>query len=211
MPDLSNIPFGPGVELWNGLNKNLEVLFDPNRATYKINSSRSEWSVLFIRAKKEPSALADPYGWQFTLESDTVANVAKVFDKTDPAYDPPRIVNRDAAAIPVADSEALVTTYTYSPPGYTPPQFSYQVNIPYPGGGDPVTLTIETAIRNRMHWIEEVGTYVMPIAYHKATDAGLDIRQVARSDWSFWPVPLHSVWHRAEEIKEFKVDSFCGG
>lgn len=208
MPDLSNIPFGPGVELWNGLNKNLEVLFDPNRATYKINSSRSEWSVLFIRAKKEPSALADPYGWQFTLESDTVANVAKVFDKTDPAYDPPRIVNKDAAAIPVADNEqkATITDYIGSPATKT----AYPVSFTLPGWTGSVDLTIETEVKYRLHWVDEVGTYIMPIAYHKATDAGLDIRQVARSDWSFWPVPLHAVWSRAEEVVEFKVDAACG-
>lgn len=197
MPDLSCIPLGTGVQLYAGLNKTLNYLFDLNRPTYKITSSASEWCLIYIRAVKTEHAAA----WSFTLESDTVANVAKVYDSTDPAYDPPRIVNADDQAVPVSNMEFAPVFAEYIPASPTVTQWIV------PGIKDindgQVDITIETQRKYRRHTIEEVGTYIMPIAYHRATDAGLDIRQVARSDWAFWPVPLHAVWHSADEIIAF--------
>lgn len=196
MPDLSAIPLGTGVEIFTGLNKALDYLFDPNRATYKINSSSTEWCLIYIRATKDES-LTD---WQFTLESDTVANVAKVYDKTDPAYDPPRVVDSLQDPIPVNNNETVPAFEAYVNPDAT--QKTYVLTEILPTGWT-LNLVITTQLKYRKHIIQEVGTYIMPIAYHIATDAGLDIRQVARSDWAFWPMPHHAAWHRAEEIISF--------
>lgn len=197
MPDLSAIPLGTGIQIFTGLNAALGYLFDPNRATYKINSSSSEWCLIYIRATKDES-LTD---WQFTLESNTVTNVAKIYDKTDPAYDPPRVVDMLEDPIPVNNNETVPAFEPYINPEAT--QNTYMVPGIMPASGGSVDLIITTEIKFRKHIIQEVGTYIMPIAYHIATDAGLDIRQVARSDWAFWPMPHHAAWHRAEEIISF--------
>lgn len=201
MPDLSAIPLGTGVSLFNGLNKNLSYLFDLNQPTYQIQSGPGEWWLLYIRATKSESAGEDEAQWVFTLESDTVANVARIYDRTDPAYDPPRIVDRVGNPVPVNVNETVPNMDTFI--SASPVTTSWTVPGIMADDYGSISLNITTQVKYRRHTVEEVGTYIMPIAYHQATDAGLDIRQVARSDWAFWPVPMHGIWHRADEIISF--------
>jgi hypothetical protein len=66
------------------------------------------------------------------------------------------------------------------------------------GGVFPLTLI--TQMMFNITTVEEIGTYIIPIAYHRNIGDGVQVEQVLRSDASFWPMPKHAIWSEFEKI-----------
>ena len=58
--------------------------------------------------------------------------------------------------------------------------------------------------------LNEVGTHIYPIAYHRIVPGdppAAEIVQIARSDWHFWPMPKMPIWSRFHELVDFSADT----
>jgi hypothetical protein len=170
------------------------------------------WRLLFIKAINRDND-EPPRGWVFELTNLPYEEVLKFYDETAPEYDPPRIV--DANYNPIrGDTEAMPVTYDpvlYSGVGNHPEEMDgwreedqTVFSITGPAVEDPILggvkpLVFKYKYRYTLHRLVEVGTYVLPICYFRTTSKGLEIQQIARSDFHFFPVPRIHTWSKWAE------------
>lgn len=211
--DLSIITIGAGLELAQSISAN-SALVQSNMPSYWIDIS-ADWRLIAIKAVGRDSD-ETPKGWTFELVNLPLAEVQKYYNPAEAEYDPPRIVDRelevvrgDTAAMPTEVNEALGEL-----PNHPAQLDSWEEKIlpkketesevmledPIAGGVKPIKL--EWQYRYALHRQVEIGTYFLPIAYHRSTAQGLEIQQVARSDFHFFPVPRMHTWVKwAEPLK----------
>lgn len=201
MSDSTFVPIGSSVEVVSAINKDLGLLVDGNLATYRLDSD-SEWRLLHVRCSRTAETQ-----WAFSLENAKLTDLQKIYDEDAPEYDPPRIM----------DFQGRVVVNNPSAPnaGIDPPNFrgpfswgeepSPESSYLYPHlvkieDGSSQPLSLRTEWNYHVTSVQEVGTYILPIAYHRNTGGGVEVVQIARSDLSFWPMPPHAVWSRFEKI-----------
>jgi len=178
-------------------------LYDGNQATYEIDSD-GDWRLLHIRCSREMVA-GVPGPWGVSLENAKLNDLQKIYAPyTGAEYDPPRIVCINGEAVlaniepPNNDaSPPLVQEYAGGEPVIN--QYPYTQQVMVAGGGS-LPLTLVTQKMWTLCALHEIGTYIIPIAYHRNTDAGVAVEQVVRSDVSFWPMPSHASWAFHEKI-----------
>ena len=203
MADASLIPIGASITVLEALNKTLGVLYDANLATYEIESD-GDWRLLHIRCSRG-MVEGVPGPWGVSLENAKLNDLQKIYAPyTGAEYDPPRIVSRIGEAVPENIeppnndvSPPYVQEYAGGEPIYY--QYPYPEQIGVASGGF-LPLQLVTQKMFTLCALHEIGTYIIPIAYHRNTDGGVAVEQVVRSDVSFWPMPSHAAWSYHEKI-----------
>lgn len=197
MSDATLIPIGATLTVAQAVNTGLGFLYDPNQATFEIDSD-GDWRLLHIKCTREENA-----PWVISLENAKLTDLQNIYNAGAPEYNPPRIVCSIDQAVPetTVGGNANVMPPLFETYAHTNPQLTY--NYPFfvqvsGGGEEPFSLV--TQMQYSVTIVQEVGTYIIPIAYHSTADGVADVRQVARSDLSFWPMPKHAVWGKFEKI-----------
>lgn len=207
--DLSVITLGAGISRVDSIVDN-GALVQSNAPIYQIEIGEA-WHILCIKAVGRDND-ETPKGWEFELVNIPYADALKYYDPNQLEYDPPRIVDSnydpvrgDTANMPQAYDpstggvgnhpsemdgwkEENQTVFTLSGP---------LVEDPILGGVKPIVFRYK--YRYTLHRLVEVGTYLFPICYHRSTAQGLQIQQVARSDFSFFPIPRINTWSKWAE------------
>lgn len=199
MSDATFIPIGGSLSVEQAVDKALSYLYDPNMAVFEIDSD-SDWGLIHIKCTRVQNG-----GWVFALENAKVTDLMKIYTFGEPEYDPPRIVCSSDTPVP--------ETTTGLNNDVTPPLFELydwnifnnpEINYTYPAFIETATgqqpLTLKTRMRYTVTIVQEIGTYIIPIAYHRNTAQKTEVLQIARSDASFWPMPKHAVWGKFEKI-----------
>lgn len=200
MTDSSQIPFGQGVAVYQpGPNGSVPVLLDSNECSYAITTGIAP-HLLYVKAKN------DGTGWKFTLESKQISQIRE-YDPEHDDYDPPRIVDVDKVAvrqdIPDGNATAKVQKTDDLDPDLGPA--SYTIG---PVANDllaPTFITLQMRHLVTLTILEEIGTHIIPIAYHRVNGGELMIEQVQHGDIDFWPVPKHGVWGKSMELVNFTL------
>lgn len=211
--DLSIVKPGTGV----GITKldaieDSPYLVQSNAPIYEIDIS-SAWRLLAVKAVGSDSD-ETPKGWEFEIVNLLVTDVLKYYTPGQPEYDPPRIVDVSKMTVR-GDTDNMPTnvnldmggqkSYPQSLDGFT------QEILPVETVGGPVVLdssnvarplVLKYQYRYALHRLVEIGTYFLPIAYIRQGSKGLEIQQVARSDFHFWPVPRMHTWSKWAEPTE---------
>lgn len=216
MADKTVIPLSTGVGLANTASTNVSnSLLDSNQSTYAITTGAAP-HLLFVRAKK--AEVGAP--WVFTLESQQISKI-RVYDPDSEDYDPPRLVDIQGSVIrpgieSLDDVPQIPAIAEFEDPRKQPDSYARAglqglqitdsvftvTGSPHPGNvaiNIKPTLTITT--------VEEIGTYILPIAYHSTIGGQVNLTQVARSDLSFWPIPRITNWGYSMQITEFKANA----
>lgn len=201
MADNSKIPLGKGVAVYDhGPNApDLKSLLDANEATYVIASGLAP-HLLFVRAVN-----ASGGEWKFTLESIQLS-LLTVYQYGSADYDPPRIVDASQTAVRQDVGEGVLPPYfdhMVDPDTESQDERTFTVGTVMMGDGGTADIKLELEPRLYMTILEEIGTHIIPIAYHKIDGGELVIKQVQHGDIDFWPVPRHAVWSKSLKIKDF--------
>lgn len=205
---------GSGIELSDSIVNN-PYLVSSNAPSYEIDlGTGGEWYMIAIKATGTDSD-ETPKGWEFELVNLPLTEVLKYYDKEQGEYDPPRIVDNVQLTVR-GDTDNMpqtINTDLGEIPNH-PAQldgFEERVlpveQITGPVIEDPSTnevrpLVLRYQYRYSLHRIVEIGTYFLPIAYHRSTGSGWEMQQVARSDFHFWPVPRIHTWSKWAEPTE---------
>lgn len=200
MADLSQIPFGQGVAVYQpGPNGSQPVLLDSNECQYAITSGIAP-HLLYVKAKNSGE------GWVFTLESKQISQIRE-YDPDHEDYDPPRIVDVEKNVvrqdIPDGNATAKVLKTDDLDPDLGPA--SYTIGPVLDGLMAPTYITLQMRHLVTLTILEEIGTHIIPIAYHHIDGGDLVIEQVQHSDIDFWPVPKHGVWGKSMELVNFAI------
>lgn len=201
MADKSKIPLGQGVYVQDhGPNApDLKSLLDANEATYGIASGTAP-HLLFVRAVNQSGG-----EWKFTLESIMLSQLT-VYQYGSADYDPPRIVDSTQAVVRQDVGDGVVPPYfehMIDPDTESQGPRSFTVGTVMMGDGGTADIKLELEPRLYMTILEEIGTHIIPIAYHHIEGGELKIEQVQHGDIEFWPVPRHAVWSKSLKIKDF--------
>jgi len=201
MADYSKIPLSAGVGVYDhGPNApDLKSLLDANEATYVISSGTAP-HLLFVRAVNKTGGT-----WVFTLESIMLSQLT-VYKYGSADYDPPRIVDSTQEAVRQDVGDGVVAPFfehMIDPDEESQELRSFTVGTVMMGDGGTADIKLEIEPRLYMTIVEEIGTHIIPIAYHKVDGGELKITQVQHGDIDFWPVPRHAIWSKSLKIKDF--------
>lgn len=210
--DSSFVSIGGSLTVKEAINKALPYLLDANQQLFEIDSD-SNPRLIHLRVTRSNGQAP----WSCTLQNSELSDLAKIYDHEQAEFNPPRIVNGDINIVvgprtpneePVSKDpfldNALGKVYlkgdNQNPWDSAPlPDFDFSMNlkdvvVPDVPPVYPTDLRMQGEQRYRTHQLAEVGTYIIPICYHRTTDKGFESIQVLRSDASFWPMPIHQVW-----------------
>lgn len=221
MSNPTAVPLGESVTIASGYRTNLGKLLDCNNATYNIKSG-SSWHLLYIKATQSGQ------GWTFSLLSDKVEDVAKLYNPEEGEGQLPKFVCTDNDG----GNGRQVLPYVLKPPheviqGF--PTFDEQVrevassleSDMYINTADSLEPTTDNWNKGKIEYdnqliqlttLRETGVHIYQIAYHRivaGTPTTAEIVQIARSDFHFWPIPVLPVWSRYDNLKAFVLDN-CG-
>lgn len=193
---------------------NNPYLVQSNAPTYEIDIS-NEWRLIAIKAVGNDSD-ESPQGWTFEIVNLPLTEVLEYYTPGNAKYDPPRIVDSvkktvrgDTDNMPASVNldAGGIRSFPESLDGFTQdilpkvtlagPNVLDEFNVSRP-------LVLKFQYRYSLHRQVEVGTYFLPIAYHRQEENGLHIQQVARSDFHFWPVPRMHTWSKWAEPTELE-------
>lgn len=201
MSDASYVPIGASLTVKQAVDAALGFLYDPNQAVFEIDSD-ADWRLLHIRCSRDVTL--DPAAqWGVSLENAKLTDLQKIYTAGQAEYDPPRIVCNTGDAVPEttlgANSDVFPPVFEQYAANNPIEDYPYPQNIKTADGGEnPLSLQVQKTYSLTI--VQEVGTYIFPIAYHRNTQAGVDVRQVLRSDLAFWPMPRHAVWSQYQKI-----------
>lgn len=197
------IQLGTGVSISSGLAKNLGYLLDCNGATYEI-SSGSDWHLLAVLAKGSwNNGVANKLveTWTYELVSKKVSDL-----KTEVGT---RFVDKHGLTVNKIATAPGSGGYSIDPALMTgdpailstepdkiaswPPYFSTQVSVEFWDD------------RQSVFNLTEIGTHILPVAYHRIVDKSAQVVQVARSDFHFWPIPTLPIWSKMDDLVSVKA------
>lgn len=200
MADKSIIPLGKGVSVYlPGPSGSSNELLDSNECAYAIVTG-SMPHLLYVKATNPGGA----NNWSFELRSEPVSSI-RYYDADHDDYDPPRIADVEKKPvrqdIPNWEATAKVQ-WTENLREDLGPVYYQVPSRPTTTG----MYWIRIRVKNKctMTILEEIGTHIIPIAYHTTDPVdGLKIEQVQHSDIEFWPVPRHAVWGETMTLEDF--------
>lgn len=216
--DTTFVSIGESLTVKEAVNKALPFLLDANQALFEIDSD-SEPRLIHLVCSR---GAADNTPWTVRLENDKLTEIQKYFTAPNEEghdaekYNPPRVVDSFGQLVPepgtsIGDAgffPSLIKNLT-RPGNYGEYTFYTKLYDFYPlipGGAQVSFLKMDGEQRYRHHIIQEVGTYIVPICYHRTTDKGFESIQVLRSDAQFWPMPPHAAYSIDEVLTRMYRD-----